>query len=351
MSFRNNRLIDRPSPIRKGEELNTTALKEYLGEVLHAADSIYIEQFPSGYSNLTYFIKAGNDEYVLRRPPFGADIKSAHDMKREFTVLSKLFPVFPLVPEPIHYCEDQSILESDFFLMKRVQGVILRSSPPKNLSLTPQLMQSLSQNCMDKLIELHKLDIKSTGLDELGKAEGYAKRQVEGWTRRYENSKTDKLPGMEELADWLLKNIPEDNPPCMIHNDYKYDNIVLNVDRPDEIISILDWEMATIGDPMMDLGTSLAYWTEIGDPQALRLFNLTWMPGNMNRGEILNYYQEQTGSEAKNVIFYYTYACFKLGVICQQIYARYKKGLTNDIRFAGLIGVVNAMRTKWQTCT
>ena len=343
MSLRDHsRLMDKPSTIRKGEELQREALLSYLIENLNFSDSIHIEQFPSGYSNLTYFIKSGQDEYVLRRPPFGADIKSAHDMKREFTVLSKLHPIFPYAPEPVHYCEDQSIVGSDFFLMKRVQGIILRSAPPKNLSLNPELMNQLSINCIDRLIELHSIDIESSGLAELGKPEGYAKRQVDGWIARYEKSKTDKLPGMEELAEWLGKNIPEDNSPCMIHNDYKYDNIVLDLDRPEEIKAILDWEMATIGDPMMDLGTTLAYWTEIGDPQSLRLFNLTWMPGNMNRKEILNYYQEKTGSEAKNVVFYYTYACFKLGVICQQIYARYKKGLTNDIRFAGLIGVVNA---------
>lgn len=343
MSLRDHsRLIDKPSPIRKGEEVDITSLQKYLHDQLQIPDPIHLEQFPSGYSNLTYFVKAGNREYVLRRPPHGADIKSAHNMLREFTVLSQLHPHFSITPKPILHCEDVSIIGSEFFLMNRVSGIILRSSPPKNMSLTPQLMSDLSKNCIDQLIKLHSIDIHQSGLSELGKPEGYAKRQVDGWIARYENSKTDQLPGMEELAEWLSNNIPEDNPPCMIHNDYKYDNIVLDLDNHAEIRSILDWEMATIGDPMMDLGTTLAYWTEIGDPQALRLFNLTWMPGNMNRRDILHYYQESTGSEAKNVVFYYTYACFKLGVICQQIYARYKRGLTNDIRFAGLIGVVNA---------
>jgi len=336
------KLIDRPTVIRKGEEINIERLSTYLKDKLGLSTPLVLEQFPSGFSNLTYFVKFNQQEYVLRRPPIGADIKSAHDMKREFKVLSRLYPVFPYVPEPILYCEDESVIGSDFFMMKRVPGIILRSSPPENLSLTPVLMASLSQNCIDKMVELHSLDLESNKLADLGKPEGYAKRQVEGWVKRYEKSRTVQLPGMEELARWLLVNIPHDNPPCMIHNDYKYDNMVLSANKPDEIIAILDWEMATVGDPMMDLGTTLAYWTEINDPQALKLFNLTWMPGNLNRREVLAYYQKKMSSETRNIIFYYTYACFKLGVICQQIYARYKKGLTNDVRFAGLLGVVAA---------
>lgn len=337
-----NRLIDKPSPIRNGEELDLGSLQTYLEDRLHSKGKLSLEQFPSGYSNLTYFLKFGKNEFVMRRPPFGANIKSAHNMKREFTVLSKLRPAFTHIPQPVLYCDDQSVIGSDFFLMQRVKGIILRSAPPKNLTLTPELMSRLSHNCIDSLIELHALNLEESDLSCLGKPEGYAKRQVEGWVSRYEKSKTDYLAGMEELSLWLTQNIPNDNPPCMIHNDYKYDNIVLNPDNPEEILSILDWEMATVGDPMMDLGTTLAYWTELGDPQALKMFNLTWLPGNMNRIEILNYYREKTGSEAKNITFYYTYACFKLGVICQQIYARYKKGLTNDLRFAGLIEVVKA---------
>lgn len=343
MSLRNeSKLVDKSAAIRQGEELNIESLQKYLGGIDSQFSQISVEQFPGGFSNLTYLIKAGDKEYVLRRPPFGANIKSAHDMGREYKVLSMLKPIYDKVPEPIVYCEDESIMGAPFYVMERVRGIILRNTPPKDMSLTPALMKRISEHTIDNLANLHLLDIEKHGLIELGKPEGYAKRQVEGWIGRYEKSKTDMLPSIEEVSNWIKTNVPEDNKPCMIHNDYKYDNIVLSIDDPSKILAVLDWEMATVGDPLMDLGTTLAYWAEINDSPALKTFNLTWMPGNLNRQEVLDRYQEKTGIEAKNIVFYFAYASFKLGVICQQIYARYKKGLTNDPRFAGLIGVVKA---------
>lgn len=337
-----NALIDRSTQIRKGEELDIDQLKSYLSQYDDFGSEISIEQFPSGFSNLTYMIKSGEKEFVLRRPPFGANIKSAHDMGREYKVLSMLQPVYDKVPAPVLHCQDDSVIGAEFYIMERVKGIILRSKPPKNLSLTPELMENISKNAIDNLADLHMIDIKSSGLIELGKPEGYAKRQVEGWIGRYEKAKTDDIPAMEEVSQWLAANIPADNPPAMIHNDYKYDNMVLSAENPRDIVAVLDWEMATIGDPLMDLGTALAYWAEINDNAAIKTFNLTWLPGNLSRAEVLERYEKRTGADLKNIVFYYTYASFKLGVICQQIYARYKLGFTKDPRFAALIGVVQA---------
>jgi aminoglycoside phosphotransferase (APT) family kinase protein len=328
--------------IRKGEDIDVLALQTYLHEHNVTSGDIRIEQFQSGYSNLTYLLRCREAEYVLRRPPNGANIKSAHDMGREFKALALLKPVYNKVPNPIIYCEDESIIGTPFYVMERVHGIILRSSPPMGMSLTPSLMMAISENVIDNLAALHLLDLHSTGLIELGKPEGYVTRQVEGWIERYEKSKTDNLPSMSHLSDWIKSNIPIDNPPAMIHNDYKYDNMVLALEDHSKIKAILDWEMATVGDPMMDLGTTLAYWAEITDDNALKPFSLTWMPGSLKRQEVIDRYQLRTGNEVKNIVFYYAYASFKLGVICQQIYARYKRGSTTDMRFASLIGVVNA---------
>ncbi|MFY0652019.1 MAG: phosphotransferase family protein [Cyclobacteriaceae bacterium] len=337
------RLMDKSSPIvRKGEEINKQALQTFLQDNRITFGDITIEQFQNGFSNLTYLIRCREGEFVLRRPPLGAKIKSAHDMGREFKVLSLLKPVFTKVPTPTIICEDESIIGAPFYVMERIPGIILRSKAPTGMSLTPALMRNISENAIDLLASLHSLDINETGLIDLGKPEGYAERQVEGWIDRYEKSQTDQLPAMTELSEWISSNVPEDNAPVMIHNDFKYDNMVLSLDNHAEIQAVLDWEMATVGDPMMDLGTTLAYWAEITDSAALKPFSLTWMPGNLKRQEVIERYQLRTGKEVNNIVFYFAYASFKLGVICQQIYARYKRGSTSDSRFASLIGVVNA---------
>lgn len=335
-------MLDQPSSIRTGEELNQEKLAAYLNENGIAKD-ISIQQFPSGYSNLTYLIKAEKEEYILRRPPFGANIKSAHDMEREYNVLSLLRKAgFTKSPEPVLLCSDENVIGAKFYLMKRVNGVILRNRVPKGMTIEPATFNQLSKAAVDQLVQLHQLDIKSSGLDQLGKPEGYVQRQVEGWTKRYFNSQTDDITAMNEAADWMQKNIPASAKASLIHNDYKYDNLVLNPDDLTEIKAILDWEMATIGDPLMDLGTTLAYWAEANDSDALKPFNLAWMPGNMTRHEMAQYYAEKSQTNIDNIIFYYVFGSFKVGVICQQIYYRYKQGHTQDPRFAMLIHVIKA---------
>lgn len=336
-------MIDSAKSIRPGEELNLHKLKAYLKEHLTGfSGELEISQFPSGFSNLTYLMKSGDNEYVLRRPPFGANIKGGHDMSREFKVLKALEPFYAKVPKALLFCDDQEVMGADFYLMERVKGVILRGRPVPVLDLNPQVMKAVSAATVDHLAELHLIDLKKAGLEDFGKPEGYTQRQVKGWVGRYYKAETDKLGPMDLVADWLQKHIPEQTLVSLIHNDYKYDNLVLNPDDLSDIKAVLDWEMATIGNPLMDLGTSLAYWAEAGDSEILKQFNLTWMPGNFSRKEFVDYYGEKTGFNLNNQVFYYVFGAFKIGVIIQQIYARYKKGLTQDPRFEHLIYAVKA---------
>jgi aminoglycoside phosphotransferase (APT) family kinase protein len=337
-------MLDQPGNIRMGEELDIKKLQSYLCDKVPGFDNeISVQQFPGGYSNLTYSVKAGVHEYVLRRPPFGANIKSAHDMEREYSVLTKLLAAgFTKVPEVVHLCVDESVMGVKFYLMKRVNGVILRNKLPKDIVMNEDSFRALSKAAIDQLVKLHQIDIHSSGLDSLGKPEGYVQRQVEGWIKRYYNSQTDEISSMNEVAEWMSKNIPTSTHTSFIHNDFKYDNLVLNPTNLSDIIAILDWEMATVGDPLMDLGTTLAYWAEPNDPDSLKPFNLTWMPGNFTRKEVVEYYQQQSGWPADKIVFYYAFGSFKVAVICQQIYYRFKQGVTKDPRFASLIYVIKA---------
>ncbi len=336
-------MIDQPRQTRAGEELNHELLFSYLKNHLNLRSGISIQQFPSGYSNLTYLVQSGSDEFVLRKPPIGANIKSAHDMAREFNVLTSLRKAgYQKSPEPILLCEDESIIGSKFYLMRRVKGIILRNRVPKELKIEPETFNALSKSAIDQLVHLHQLDIHSSGLDQLGKPEGYVQRQVEGWIKRYENSETDTIVSLNETADWMKKNIPISTSVAFLHNDYKYDNLVLDPNDLTKVLAVLDWEMATVGDPLMDLGTTLAYWAQANDADVLKPFNLTWMPGNLSRHEVLNYYQEKSGQVIDDFIFYYAFGSFKVATICQQIYHRYKKGITADPRFASLLQVINA---------
>ena len=264
-------------------------------------------------------------------------------MAREYHVLVRLRATgFTKVPDVVHLCEDERVMGVKFYLMKRVKGVILRNRLPKDIVMTPESFRALSKATIDQLVKLHQIDLKSSGLDSLGKPDGYVQRQVEGWIKRYYNSQTDDIASMKEVAEWMLKNIPATLRAAFIHNDFKYDNLVLNPDNLSEIIAILDWEMATVGDPLMDLGTTLAYWAEAIDSDALKPFNLTWMPGNFTRAEVVKYYEQQSGVPIDNIVFYYAFGAFKVGVICQQIYFRFKQGLTKDPRFASLFHVIKA---------
>jgi aminoglycoside phosphotransferase (APT) family kinase protein len=339
---------DRTRPVRAGEELDIGALERFLRERepslfgASPAPALSIEQFPSGHSNLTYLVRIGGpqgSELVLRRPPFGSTVKSAHDMGREMRVLEKLCLVYPPAPRPIAYCDDPAVLGAPFYLMERIRGIVLRRSPPKEVELGPETTRRLSEAFVDNLAALHAIDPAAAGLGDLGKPKGYVERQVTGWTKRWHDSKTDDVPHVDEIAAWLAARIPVERGAAIIHNDYKYDNIVLDPADPTRIIGVLDWEMATIGDPLMDLGTALGYWVEADDPDEIRAFAFgpTYLPGSLTRVEIAARYGERTGRDVSDMLFYFCFALFKTAVVAQQIYYRYKQGLTKDDRFAAMI--------------
>ena len=328
-------MLDQPKAVRPGEELDAAKIVSFLEAKLGTRQPLEIKQFPSGFSNLTYSLHYGDRELVLRRPPFGANIKSGHDMEREFRVLSLLEPVFGKVPQPIAYTADLEIIGAPFYIMERVKGVILRGQPPKGLTVNTETMRRLSGMLVDTLVEIHAIDVEKTGLLQMGKPGGYVQRQVEGWTKRYQAAQTDQVPHMEHVAAWLAANRPPERYTGFIHNDFKYDNAVFN-ESLTGITAILDWEMATVGDPLMDLGTSLGYWIEANDPPIMRTFNLTHLPGNLTRQEVVRRYAEKSGRDVDNALFYFVFGSYKIGVIIQQIYARYRQGLTQDPRFAML---------------
>lgn len=338
--------VDQSRPVRAGEELNIESLSAYLRKELpDATGPVSVSQFPSGFSNLTYMMKVGDSEFVLRRPPFGNQVKSAHDMGREYRVLSKLNQVFPPAPRALLLCEDDSVLGAPFYIMERRRGIILRQSIPKDLVLDAATVRTLCESFVDTLVALHAIDYEKVELGDLGKPAGYVDRQVTGWIGRYEKSMTDDVPAMTEVGEWLTKNKPTESGASLIHNDFKYDNVVLDPNDVTRVIGVLDWEMATIGDPLMDLGTTVGYWIQESDPPALQAFVVgpTRLPGSFSRRELIDYYAEKSGRQIDNPLFYFVYGLYKLAVIVQQIYARYKKGYTKDERFAHLNFVVQML--------
>ena len=299
--------IDNPTKIREGEGLDKKILNNYLSNFLDIDKSNFeLFQFPSGFSNLTYLIKSNNKEYILRKPPIGAKIKSGHDMSREFNVLSALDKDYKKSPTPIHYCNDISIIGSDFYIMERIRGTVLRSNNYKKILTDKTKYNFIASEFVDTLVELHKLNIEKIGLTGFGRPEGYSSRQVYGWTKRYENSKTSDISEINSVIKWLHKNITESKYVSLIHNDFKYDNLVLDSNNL-SVKSVLDWEMCTTGDPFMDLGTSLAYWINKDDPDYMREINLniTSNENNPKRGEILEMYSNRFGAHIEKIVFYY----------------------------------------------
>lgn len=337
--------IDQARAVRQGEELNQENLEKFLNDALHTSgEKLSVEQFPSGYSNLTYLIKLGERELVLRRPPFGAEnISRGHDMGREYKVLSLMHPVYPKAPKPLVYTEDKAIIGAPFYVMERVRGIILRAHQKMNFS--PSEARALGENFIDNLAEMHQIDIEQSGLINIGKPEGYLERQVRGWAKRWANAKTEEMPDMEFAIQWLIENMPASAAPSFIHNDYKYDNVVLDAENPTQVKAVLDWEMSTVGDPLTDLGIVLGYTPEAKDPDYLKNFMLDLGEGALTREEVAARYEEKTGRKVENLVYYYAFALFKLGVVVQQIYYRYHQGFTKDERFAPLINIARDCAT------
>lgn len=332
---------DQATKIREGEELDTAAVEAFLKSHLPGLDGpLTIRQFPSGYSNLTYLLTVGDREMVLRRPPFGTKAKTAHDMGREFRMLRALKPVFPYCPEPLLYSEDPDLMGCPFYVMERIRGIILRKNLPKDLVFTPDQAGALCRRLLSVHVELHGVDYRGIGLDGFGKPEGYVRRQVEGWSHRYRAARTPDAPDFEAVMAWLAAEMPPDSDrPAVIHNDYRFDNVVLDEHDPMRIIGVLDWEMATIGDPLMDLGNSLAYWIQRDDPTQMEAMRMmpTNMDGALSRREMVALYEELSGRAVEKFEYYYCFGLFRLAVIAQQIYYRYYHGQTKDERFKLLI--------------
>lgn len=339
--------LDQPTPVRNESRFDVQALAAWLRpreKGLEAEPELL--QFGRGFSNLTYLVKFGARELVVRRAPPGINIKSAHDMGREFRILSALAPVWNKVPRPIAHCEDASVIGTPFYVMERVRGTILRTRLPEGLVLDEPTMRRVSEATCDTLAEIHTIDWKAAGLGELGKPEGYVERQVRGWADRYAKARTDDVPTVDQLGAWLEKNRPTESGATLVHNDFKYDNVVLAPDLS-RVLAVLDWEMATIGDPLMDLGTALGYWIEPNDPPVFQVtvFGPTNRPGNLTRLEFVERWSRATGRDASNVLFYYAFALYKLAVVAQQLYKRYVDGLTKEDRYSVMLAGVQAVTT------
>ncbi len=348
-------ICDRAGTVRAGEELDISRLQQFLFEHFGDTGPVSVEQFPSGHSNLTYLLRmgdgrSGSRELILRRPPFGSKVRSAHDMVREYRVLSKLHTAYPVAPKAVLYCDDLSILSSPFYLMEPIRGMIIRRNPPPGVPFPPETARRLSEAFIDNLARLHQLDYAGVGLADLGKPQGYLERQVKGWIERYHNSKIHDLPEVDRISPWLTERMPVSHDTALIHNDYKYDNIVLDPDDVTKIVGVLDWEMCTLGDPLTDLGTALAYWTDPQDPEDFQDIRSapTTLPGTLTRRQLIERYAGATGRDPRDMVFYLTFARFKVAVIIQQIYYRYAQGLTQDERFADLPKRIHALlRASW----
>ena len=339
--------LDEPAEARADERLDTERLRPFLEKSFPGETGpISVLQFQRGHSNLTYLVKMGSGAAVLRRPPFGVTVKSAHDMKREFTILSAVQGFYPKAPRPIAFCDDEQVLGSRFYLMERMEGVVFRGdTPPPGVLFTPDLLRRSSTALVDNLADLHAVDFDAAGLSSMGRPHGYVDRQVKGWTERYAKAKTDEIPEVESAASWLAANMPAETRAALIHNDYKYDNVMFDPNDLSRIVAVLDWEMATIGDPLMDLGGLLGYWIDADDPRELRArpYGPTFLPGSLSRVQIVERYEQRTGRAAANILFYYVFALLKIAVILQQIYKRFVEGKTRDPRFGALLQSVRLL--------
>jgi aminoglycoside phosphotransferase (APT) family kinase protein len=328
--------------VRPGEQLDWPQLVAWLRDQLPARDIPGLDvtrepdvaQFPGGHSNLTYLVRFGDVDIVVRRPPFGPVPPTAHDMAREFRWLSAMHGVFPLAPRPYLLCEDLGVIGSVFYAMERRRGIVVRTEEPAALG-NPAARRRLSEAMIDTLADLHAIDVHARGLGPLGKPAGFVERQVRGWSDRWHRSQTTLLPEMDALAEWLREHLPADPPPSVVHGDFKLDNVMLAADDVGRIVAVFDWEMSALGDPLVDLGIVLAYWSPTAPPeQRDALTTITDRSGYLTPQEVVERYAVRSGRDVSNIRYYETFALFKIAVVIQQIYYRYVQGQTTDARFA-----------------
>lgn len=334
-------------PVRKGEELDVARVDAWLkARVPTLAGAPRVTQFSGGASNWTYRLEYEQDDLILRRPPAGTKAKSSHDMKREFTVQKALAPAFPLVPEMIAHCDDASIIGAEFYVMRRIEGAIPRRK--LDVALSPAQARRLSETFVDTLVALHEVDAGKVGLTALGKGPGYARRQIEGWSDRYRKARTWNVPSFERVMRWLAERIPEDAGACVVHNDFRLDNVVLDPADPTRIVGVLDWEMATVGDPLMDLGNTLAYWVQADDGRLALATRRqpSHLPGMLTRAELVARYFERAGQPTRDITFYEVYGVFRLAGIVQQIYYRYHHRQTRNPAFRNFWLIVHYLHAR-----
>lgn len=327
--------IDRAGVVRSEDSFDVAAVDAFLKQRIDLSGAPEVTQFPGGASNLTYQLTYRDRELILRRPPSGHLPKSGHDMHREFKVQKQLAPVFPYVPKMIAFCDDPAVLGVDFYVMEKLRGIILRKDLPEGFALSTEAARALSTSWVERLVDLHAVDPAAAGLEDLGRQDGYVERQIGGWSKRYSAARTRNVPSFKKVMRWLEENRPPDSANCIIHNDWRLDNVVLDAADPGRIIGVLDWEMATLGDPLMDLGSALAYWIEPGEGRMADQFRLqpSHVPGMLTRTEIVALYAERSGREITDWRFYEVYGYFRLAGIIQQIYKRYHDKETTNPRF------------------
>jgi len=342
-------VIDVGGTVRQGEELDVMAVEHWLkAQGIDLQGQVEVTQYSGGASNWTYRLKYDNTDLILRRPPKGTKAICAHDMAREYNVQKNLAPFYPVLPEMVALCQDESVIGCDFYVMKRVEGIIPCANLPKELNFNESQVRELCINVIDKLIELHQVPYAGTELEKLGKGDGYCRRQVEGWDARYEKAKTLNVPSFKYVRHWLKDNIPADSTSCIIHNDWRFDNVILDPKHPTQVIGVLDWEMATLGDPLMDLGSALAYWVEESVNHIFKATRRqpTNLKGMFTRQEVVDYYLQKTGLQTHNWTFYEVFGIFRLAVIAQQIYYRYYHKQTNNPAFKDFWVVIHALHIR-----
>lgn len=344
-------LVDQPVNLRDDDRLDIHAITAWLAERVPGLGARpTVRQYPGGASNLTYLLQWPDRELILRRPPFGQKAASAHDMGREVRFLTALRPVYAGLPEVIASCDDPEVADGPFYVMERLRGIILRKDLPPELHLDPAQTRTLCERVLSKLVELHSVDVQAHGLTHLGKAGGYVQRQLTGWSDRYRRALTPGAADFERVMTWLQAHQPADVATTVIHGDFRFDNVVLDPADPLTVIGVLDWEMATLGDPLMDLGSSLAYWVQADDDPVMQLMRRqpTHAPGMLTRAEVWRFYAEATGREVPDPLFYEVYGLFRLAVVLQQIWFRYHHGQTRNPAFAQFGAVAQYLDARCQ---
>jgi aminoglycoside phosphotransferase (APT) family kinase protein len=317
--------------VRPDEAFDVPRVAAFLRDAGLPIQGLQVEQFPAGHSNLTYLIRSGAWEAVLRRPPLGPVAPRAHDMPRECHILERLHPSFPLAPRPLALCEDLSVIGAPFYVMERRHGLMLDMDLPAGWPASGELHRGIAETLVHVLVDLHAVDWRLAGLDAIARPDGYLRRQLEGWIERYRRVATSDMAVLDRLLEWMVERLPESPPPTVIHNDYKLNNVLLDHHDPRRITAVLDWEMATVGDPLSDVASLLVYWTQPGEEQMLGgLKSVTAESGFPSRDEVADMYARRSGRDQSGMDWYLAFAYFKVAVICQQIFYRWKVGQTRD---------------------